>query len=97
MGAPRSLTLVHMGHLLDRCDVLDVLEESARMHRAVLVELKSGRHFVDQVRDVVTDGDGEWAVFRAHDRLRIADISFCGPAEPPEPSYRGKHLSPRRA
>ena len=88
--------MVHMGHLLDRCDVLDVLEESARMHRAVLVKLKGGRHFVDQVREVVTDGDGEWAAFRTHDRVQVADISFCGPAEPPEPSYRGKHLSPRR-
>ena len=43
-----------MGHILDRCDMLDV-----------------------------------------HDRIPVADISFCGPAEQPEPSYRGKHLSPR--
>jgi hypothetical protein len=85
-----------MGHILERCDIVDVLEESVRLRRALVVELKGGHRFVDEVRDVVTDDQGEWAVFRDHDRLPVAEISFCGPAEPPEPSYRGKHLSPRR-
>ena len=85
-----------MGHILDRCDILDVLEESARMRRTIIVELKGGHRFVDEVRDVVSDEHGEWADFRAHDRAAVSEISFCGPAEAPEPSYRGKHLSPRR-
>ena len=80
-----------MGHILDRCDVLDVLEESEKVHRPLTVTLKGGGHFIDQVRTIETDGDGEWAVFRAHDRIRVNDIAFCGPAEPPESTYRGKH------
>ncbi|MBV9921986.1 MAG: hypothetical protein JOY78_14185 [Pseudonocardia sp.] len=79
-----------MSHVIERCDVLDVLEESARLHRQVSVQLKNGRHFVDQARDVVTAEDGEWAVFREHDRVLIDDISSCGPTEPPGTSYRGK-------
>jgi hypothetical protein len=39
---------------------------------------------------VVTESGEEWAEFREHGRVRVSDISFCGPAEPPEPSYRGK-------
>ena len=79
-----------MSHIVERCDIIDVLEESVRMHRAVDVTLKDGRHFVDEARDVVTEDEGEWAVFRAHDRVLVDDISSCGPAAPPEASYRGK-------
>jgi transcriptional antiterminator Rof (Rho-off) len=79
-----------VGHLLDRCDKLDVLEESARLHRSLVVELKGGRRFVDQARDVVTQDREDWALFRAHDPVRVGDITFCGPAQPVEPSYRGK-------
>jgi transcriptional antiterminator Rof (Rho-off) len=79
-----------VGHILDRCDLIDVLEESVRLRRKLVVELKGGRQFVDEARDVVTEEHEEWAVFRAHERVRVADISFCGPAEHPEPSYRGK-------
>lgn len=80
-----------MGHLLDRCDVLDLLEESTRLKRAMIFELKDGRRFVDEASDVVLDADREeWAVFRAHEQVPVRHIAFCGPAEPPEPSYRGK-------
>jgi Rho-binding antiterminator len=79
-----------VGHLLDRCDVLDLLKESARLHRSLVVELKGGRRFVDQARDVVSENREEWVVFRAHDRVPVRDIAFCGPAQPVEPSYRGK-------
>jgi transcriptional antiterminator Rof (Rho-off) len=79
-----------MGHQLDRCDVIDVLEESARLHKQLSVTLKGGGHFVDEARDVVTEDDGEWVVFRDHDRMLVDDIASCGPAEPREPSYRGK-------
>jgi transcriptional antiterminator Rof (Rho-off) len=80
-----------MSHQLDRCDVIDVLEESARLHKRLTVTLKGGRHFVDEARDVLTDEDGEWVVFRDHDRMLVDDIAFAGPAEPPESTYRGKH------
>jgi hypothetical protein len=90
-GDERSSTqLVLMGHLLDRCDLLDVLEESARLNRSIVVELKGGGRFVDQTREVVAERDEDWAVFRAHDRVPVSDIAFCGPADAPEPSYRGK-------
>ena len=80
-----------MGHLIDRCDIIDVLEASARTRRAVSVQLKEGRHFTDEVRQVTTEEDGEWALFRLHDRVLIDDISSVAPAAPPpEPSYRGK-------
>jgi hypothetical protein len=79
-----------MGHILDRCDVIDLLEESARLRRVLNVELKGGRHFVDEAADVVTEDHEDWAVFRAHERVRVADISFCGPVDTPDPSYRGK-------
>jgi hypothetical protein len=79
-----------MGHIIDRCDVIDVLEESARLHRRVRVTLKHGHHFVDETREVETTPDGEWAVFRDHDRILIDDIASAGPAEPPEATYRGK-------
>jgi hypothetical protein len=79
-----------VGHMLDRCDVLDVLEESVRLKRPVRVEAKGGLRFVDQVREVTLIDDQEWAVFRDHDRLPVDDISFCARAEPIEPTYRGK-------
>jgi len=92
LAGPGSETHVfEMGHLLDRCDVLDMLEESTRLKRAMIVELKDGRRFVDEASDVVVDADREeWAVFRAHEQVPVRHIAFCGPAEPPEPSYRGK-------
>jgi len=70
--------------------VLDLLEESARLRRDLLVELKGGKRFVDRAREVVANDGQEWAIFRAHGRVPVADISFCGPLTPPEPSYRGK-------
>lgn len=79
-----------MSHTVERCDIIDILEESVRMRRSVSVTLRDGRHFVDEARDVVTEEQGEWAVFRAHDRVLVDDISSCAPAQPPEPSYRGK-------
>ena len=79
-----------MSHLLDRCDVIDVLEESAKLHREVQVQLKDGHHFVDEARDVVTQSDGEWVVFRDHDRMLVDDIAFASPAQPREATYRGK-------
>jgi hypothetical protein len=79
-----------VGHLLDRCDLIDILEESVRLHRPVMVELKDGRSFVDEARDVTDGAAGDWAIFRLHDRVPLGEISFCGPAEPPANSYRGK-------
>ncbi|MFL5303743.1 MAG: hypothetical protein ACJ8F1_00955 [Polyangia bacterium] len=79
-----------MGHLMDRCDVVDVLEESVTLRRPVTVELKGGGHFVDQPRDVVTADHKEWVQFQDHDQIAVDDIAFCAPAEPPASTYSGK-------
>ncbi len=69
-----------MGHVLDRCDLLDVLEQSARLNRPLIVELEGGERFVDETREVLSEEDDDWAVFRAHDRIPVSDIAFCRPA-----------------
>lgn len=79
-----------MGHVLDRGDLLDVLEEAATFRRAVAVELKGGRTFVDQVDDVVTVAGEDWAVFHNHERVAVGDISSCARTDTPAPSYAGK-------
>jgi transcriptional antiterminator Rof (Rho-off) len=85
-----------VGHLIERCDFIDMLEESARFHRPLVVELKDGRSFTDEARDVITESSGEeWAVFRFHDRLSLDEISSCRAAAPVEPTYRGKTAGAR--
>ena len=79
-----------MGHLLDRGDVLDVLEESVVLSRPVHVELKGGSTFVDQARFVVSEDGEYWAVFRHYDTVPVSKIAFCAPTVPNESSYRGK-------
>jgi hypothetical protein len=91
MRSRRGTQISGMGHLMDRCDVIDVLESSVKLQRAVTVELKNGRKFVDQAKDVVTEPDGpEWVQFRDHDRVIVDDIVFCTPADPPSSSYDAK-------
>jgi hypothetical protein len=79
-----------MGHLLDRCDILDILEEAAMTGRPVSVELRSNRKFVDHVREVVTRDGEDWALFKAHEPVAISDIHGCDRAEPREPTYSGR-------
>jgi hypothetical protein len=76
-----------MGHLMDRCDVLDVLEEGVVTGRAVTVELDNDKQFVDEVRDVATTDGEDWAVFKAHGTVRVNDIRFCARAEPRDSTY----------
>ena len=58
----------------DRCDILDVLEESVTTGRTVAVELTGGKQFVDLVRDVVTSGGEDFAEFKDHGRMAVNDI-----------------------
>jgi transcriptional antiterminator Rof (Rho-off) len=95
-AAARAIQLHRVGHLIERCDFIDMLEESVRLHRPLVVELKDGRSFTDEARDVITEASGqEWAVFRFHDRLSLDEISSCRPAAPVEPTYRGKTAGAR--
>jgi Rho-binding antiterminator len=76
-----------MGHLIDRCDFIDMLEESVTTGGKVAVSLHDGQHFVDQVNDVVTQEGQDWAVFAEHDWVKLNDIDDCARAEPREPTY----------
>ncbi|MFN7132641.1 MAG: hypothetical protein ACK4N5_11210 [Myxococcales bacterium] len=66
---------------MDRCDHLDVLEESATFKRRVFVELKGGDSFTDTVRDVVTENGEDWAVFAERGRIGVKEIRSCGRAD----------------
>jgi hypothetical protein len=58
----------------NRCDILDVLEESVTTGRSVAVELTGGTQFVDLVREVITSGGEDFAEFKDHGRLAVTDI-----------------------
>ena len=75
---------------MDRCDVLDVLEEAATLGRPVAVELKGGKRFVDEIRELVTREGEDWAAFRDHEVIAVSDISSCSRTDSPDPSYAGK-------
>jgi hypothetical protein len=79
-----------MAHALDRGDILDLLEEAVTSGRAVTVELRSNKRFVDQLRELVTRDGEDWAIFKLHEPIAVTDIHTCGRAEPWEPSYAGK-------
>jgi hypothetical protein len=79
-----------MGHMFDRCSILDMLEEAAVTKRPVAVELRSNKKFVDDVRDVVSENGEEWAVFKYHERVAVSDIHCLARAAPFEPTYAGK-------
>jgi len=79
-----------MSHQLDRSDIIDLLEEAVTLRRSVSVVLRHGRHFVDRVRDVVSERDEDWAVFAVHGRVPVTDIATCARGEPIEASYAGK-------
>jgi hypothetical protein len=79
-----------MGHELDRCDILDLLEEAVVSGSPVAVELRNNRRFVDHVRDVVTEGGQEWAVFKTHEPVAVRSIHDCTRTAPRGGTYAGK-------
>jgi hypothetical protein len=81
---------MQMGHLIDQCDFVDVLEESAVLGIEVLIDLRHGGQFTDAVRDVVTEDGQEFAIFRDHGRLPLHAISDARRAHPRDPTYEGK-------
>ena len=82
-----------MGHLVDRCDFIDILEESATTGGSVDVVLQGGQHFIDRVRDVVTHDHEDWVQFREHSWMPVKDIEDCFRAEPRDATYDHKHES----
>jgi hypothetical protein len=79
-----------MGHLIDRCDFVDVFEESVTTGGAVMVELEGGTRFVDHVRDVYTREGVDYVEFKDHAHVALPDILACWRAQPLETSYAGK-------
>jgi hypothetical protein len=79
-----------MGHNADRCDFVDLLEESVVTGRNVAVSLRGGQHFIDRVKHVLTQNGEDWAVFRDHDWVAVSDILDCVRAEPREVTYDAK-------
>jgi hypothetical protein len=65
-----------MDQTSDRCDILDVLEESATTGGAVRVHALD-QEFVDRVQDVVTQNGEDFAHFLDHGRVPVSNISSC--------------------
>ena len=79
-----------MSHQIERCDFIDMLEESAKFHRPIAVTLKGDTRFSDAVRDVVTEDGADYALFRDHGRVALRDILDCAWKEPLPASYDSK-------
>jgi Rho-binding antiterminator len=67
-----------MGHRLGTCDFIDVLEEAVLRRSTITVDLRDGRHFSDQVREVVTEDGADFAVFASHGRIDVREITLAG-------------------
>ena len=79
-----------MGHIIEKCDFLDVLEEAAVLGTEVVVDLRDGEHFTDAVRAVVTEDGQDFALFKNHGRLSVGSLSDARRAAPRIASYEGK-------
>ena len=79
-----------MSHQVERCDFIDMLEESAKTHRPVVVTLRGETHFSEDVRDVVTEDGEDYALFRDHGRVAVTDILDCVWTSPREATYDRK-------
>jgi hypothetical protein len=79
-----------MSHQVDRCDFIDMLEESAKLHRTLSVTLNGDRRFADSVRDVVTESGEDYAVFHDHGRVPVREILDCVWTTPRAETYDSK-------
>ena len=79
-----------MSHQIDRCDFIDMLEESAKLHRPLAVTLRGDTRFTDTVRDIVTEAGEDYALFRDHGRVPASDILDCAWTAPREEGYDSK-------
>lgn len=79
-----------MSHKVERCDFIDMLEESAKMHRTIAVKLRGDTRFADSVRDVVTEAGEDYVLFRDHGRVAVSDILDCVWTAPRPATYDPK-------
>lgn len=63
--------------LVDRCDILDLLELAVRSHRPVEVELRNGQRFRDEVRDIHTAGGVDHVEFAHRPKIPLSAIAAC--------------------
>jgi hypothetical protein len=79
-----------MGHRLDRGDVIDMLEESAMRRIPLVVELKNGQRFEDNVTDIAKWDGEDHVAFSKHEFTPLRRIAKCYRAWPVEHTYAGK-------
>jgi hypothetical protein len=79
-----------MSHQVESCDFIDMFEESARLHRPVVVTLRGKTRFSEAVRDVLTEDGADYVVFRDHGRVAVRDVLSCVWSEPRPETYDGK-------
>jgi hypothetical protein len=79
-----------MGHVIDRGDIIDMLEESVTTGGVVAVEVRGGKRFVDRVRDVVTANGEDFVEFGQQGRFGVSEILDCARGYSAEASYAGK-------
>jgi transcriptional antiterminator Rof (Rho-off) len=75
---------------MDRCDVLDVLEEAVRARGSVEVRFRDGETIEVRVREVVTRGGEDYALLANADAVPVSQISACRRLRPPGKSYDPK-------
>lgn len=66
---------------IDRCDILDVLEEAAIFRKCVRIDLHDRAGFTARVRDVYTENGEDYVIFEDRDRMSVSDISGCRTAD----------------
>jgi hypothetical protein len=64
-----------MTHRLDRCDILDILEESIVMRTPVVVVLANDHTFEDRVKDIVAQDGEDHIVFAVHGTTPLRKIA----------------------
>jgi hypothetical protein len=79
-----------MSHNVERCDFIDMLEESARMRRPIAVTLRGDKRFEDTVRDVVTEGGQDYVQFDLHGQIAVREILHCIWTAPRSEGYDAK-------
>ena len=79
-----------MAHIVDRCDIIDILEEATKTGGAVSVEITGGQRFTDRVSAVETREGEDFATFRDHGAVSVSDIRECRRAQPVEQTYDAK-------
>ncbi|HXI56981.1 MAG TPA: hypothetical protein VNO55_13030 [Polyangia bacterium] len=79
-----------MSHNIDRCDFIDMFEESEKLRRPIRVTVPGDRHFTDLVKQVITEQGQDFVLFRDHGRIPVTDVLDCVFAEPPRQGYDTK-------